>query len=93
MAKRLFALSESPVRGFASLLSASTKQEIFAVAAIKRSVRISLIAVGAGPDFSRGTETQSSRLLQRLNLEWAWHLATSPTRLSGRYLRCAFLFV
>ena len=69
------------------------KQEIFAAAAMKRSAGISFIAVGAGLDFIAGTQTRSPQLLQRLNLEWAWRLATNPKRLGGRYLRCAILFV
>ena len=69
------------------------KQEIFAAKAMKRTAGIAFVAVGAGLDFIAGTQTRSPMLLRRLNLEWAWRLATNPKRLGLRYLRCAILFV
>lgn len=70
------------------------KQEIFcarAVSALETS-GICFLPIGAGLDFLAGTQRRSPKLLQKLNLEWAWRLANDPRRLFKRYFLCALLF-
>lgn len=52
--------------------------------------RSSVIAVGAGVGLAVGMERRASPRVQRLQLEWAWRMATDPRRLTRRYLlQCA----
>jgi N-acetylglucosaminyldiphosphoundecaprenol N-acetyl-beta-D-mannosaminyltransferase len=44
-----------------------------------------LIGVGAAFDFHAGLKRQAPRAIQRSGLEWAFRLATEPTRLWRRY--------
>lgn len=67
-------------------------QEIFAAAAMKRTVGVAFVAVGAGLDFIAGTQIRCPPLLRQLNLEWLWRFGSDPRRLGGRYMRCAVLF-
>ena len=69
------------------------RQENLSARAIAKTWGICFLPIGAGLDFVAGTQTRSPKSLQRLNLEWAWRLALDPTRLLGRYLRCAILFL
>ncbi|MGI8685495.1 MAG: WecB/TagA/CpsF family glycosyltransferase [Acidimicrobiales bacterium] len=45
-----------------------------------------LVAVGAAFDFNAGVKRQAPRLLRDHGLEWAFRLATEPSRLWRRYL-------
>jgi len=67
-------------------------QEIFAATAMQRTSNVAYAAVGAGLDFIAGTQTRCPPLLRQLNLEWLWRLSSDPSRLGGRYSRCAILF-
>ncbi len=69
------------------------KQELFAAFAANRTHGIGFACIGGGLDFLAGTQTRCPRLLQQLNLEWAWRMATNPRRLGVRYLLCVALFV
>ena len=44
------------------------------------------LCIGASVDFLVGRQTRAPRAVQRLGMEWAWRLATSPRRLARRYL-------
>ena len=69
------------------------KQELFAAFAANRTHSIGFACIGGGLDFLAGTQTRCPRILQQLNLEWAWRMVTHPRRLGLRYLRCGALFV
>lgn len=42
--------------------------------------------VGGTIDFLAGEQTRAPRWMRRAGVEWLWRMATSPRRLSGRYL-------
>lgn len=44
------------------------------------------LCIGASLDFITGEQRRAPRLLQQLNLEWAYRLASDPARLWRRYL-------
>lgn len=44
------------------------------------------LCIGASVEFLVGRQTRAPRAVQRLGMEWAWRLATSPRRLARRYL-------
>jgi exopolysaccharide biosynthesis WecB/TagA/CpsF family protein len=44
------------------------------------------LCIGASLDFLAGAQTRAPGVLQRAGLEWAFRLATHPTRLARRYL-------
>lgn len=67
------------------------KQELFAARAVERGVPVVFLGIGAALDFLAGTQVRAPRLVQRMGLEWAWRLASSPRRLAARYAQCAVL--
>lgn len=66
-------------------------QEVFAAQALAGVEGVAFICVGAGLDFIAGKQVRCPTILQRLNLEWAWRVCLNPSRLAGRYVRCALL--
>jgi N-acetylglucosaminyldiphosphoundecaprenol N-acetyl-beta-D-mannosaminyltransferase len=44
------------------------------------------LCIGASVDFVLGDRPRAPRWVQRLNLEWAFRLASEPARLWRRYL-------
>lgn len=67
------------------------KQELLAARAVARGVPVVFVGVGAALDFLAGAQVRAPRSLQRAGLEWAWRLASSPRRLTLRYVKCAVL--
>ena len=67
------------------------KQEMFADRMFSRHPGIGFLCIGAALDFVTGGQKRAPLLAQRIGLEWLWRLATNPTRLFGRYARCALL--
>jgi N-acetylglucosaminyldiphosphoundecaprenol N-acetyl-beta-D-mannosaminyltransferase len=67
-------------------------QELFALRALSETSGVAFVAVGAGLDFLAGSRVRCPRILQRMNLEWAWRLFNEPRRLGLRYAQCAVLF-
>lgn len=67
------------------------KQEIFAARAVARGVKTGFVCVGAALDFIAGEQSRAPLFMQKHGLEWLWRLASSPRRLTWRYLSCALL--
>jgi len=68
-------------------------QERFSTRAMMLVQGVCFLGVGASLDFLSGKQRRAPRLLQILNLEWAWRLVNNPHRLWLRYARCGLLFV
>jgi exopolysaccharide biosynthesis WecB/TagA/CpsF family protein len=64
------------------------KQELFAAAMARRHPDIGFVCIGAALDFIAGVKPRAPRFMQRHGLEWAWRLASEPSRMAGRYARC-----
>lgn len=45
------------------------------------------LCVGGTIDFLAGEQTRAPRIVRRLGVEWAWRIATHPSRLAKRYLK------
>jgi N-acetylglucosaminyldiphosphoundecaprenol N-acetyl-beta-D-mannosaminyltransferase len=69
------------------------RQELFAARAIGRTSGICFLPIGAGLDFIAETQIRCPRLLQRMQLEWAWRLALDPARLWKRYAQCVLVLI
>ena len=67
------------------------KQEIFAIRAQAEMPECGFLCIGAGLDFISGAQTRAPALVRKLALEWAWRMLANPSRLAGRYARCAAL--
>ena len=50
------------------------------------------VCVGQAMRYEAGLATRAPRLMQRLDLEWAWRLAHEPRRLARRYVSAGFGF-
>ena len=61
------------------------KQDV-EVARLAASLPVVALAVGAAFDFLAGTKAQAPAWIQRAGLEWAFRLASEPTRLGRRYV-------
>lgn len=66
-------------------------QERFSAHAVGLTEGVGFMGVGAALDFFSGRQKRAPRIVQSLNLEWAWRLISNPRRLWLRYVRCAFL--
>lgn len=69
------------------------RQEVFAAKAIEQTSGICFLPIGAGLDFIAETQVRSPKLLQRMQLEWAWRLALDPARLWKRYAQCVLVLI
>ena len=67
------------------------KQEIFADAMVQRFPQVGFICIGAALDFLSGHQKRAPKLMQRLNVEWMWRMASDPRRLAVRYGSCALV--
>lgn len=67
------------------------KQELFAARARAKGVKCGFVCIGAALDFIAGEQVRAPRIMQAMNLEWLWRLATNPRRLAARYGECAWL--
>jgi exopolysaccharide biosynthesis WecB/TagA/CpsF family protein len=67
-------------------------QEAFAMRALAETSGVGLLAIGAGLEYVAGAQVRCPRILQKMNLEWAWRLMNDPRRLWLRYAQCALLF-
>lgn len=65
------------------------KQEAFAARGRELAPKVGFTSIGAGLDFLARKQNRAPEWMRRMSLEWLWRLATNPTRLSGRYLKCA----
>ena len=65
------------------------KQELFCDRMASLHPHIGYLGIGAALDFLSGEQHRAPRVLQNSGLEWAWRLATNPSRMAGRYARCA----
>jgi len=68
-------------------------QEIFSAWAIDQTTGIAFLPVGGSLDFIAGTQVRAPKLLQILNLEWAWRLMLNPRRFGLRYFRSIIVLV
>lgn len=68
------------------------KQDV-EVARLASSLPVTALAVGAAFDFLAGTKAQAPAWVQRSGLEWAFRLASEPTRLGRRYVWGNTVFV
>ncbi|MBR2536969.1 MAG: WecB/TagA/CpsF family glycosyltransferase [Hyphomicrobium sp.] len=68
------------------------KQEIFANYARSKGLKCCFVCVGAALDFVAGKQLRAPAVLRNHGMEWAWRLATNPSRLSKRYAECAGMF-
>ncbi len=73
------------------VLLGAPKQELFSDRMASRYPGLGFLCVGAALDFVAGDQKRAPLLVQKMNLEWAWRLATNPRRLAIRYARCAAL--
>ncbi|HEY7231038.1 MAG TPA: WecB/TagA/CpsF family glycosyltransferase [Pseudolabrys sp.] len=67
-------------------------QEIFSAWAVDQTTGIAFLPVGGALDFIAGTQLRAPKLIQNMNLEWAWRLALNPRRLALRYIRSMIVF-
>ena len=63
-----------------------TPKQDHEVRRLAASLPVVAMAVGAAFDFLAGTKAQAPVWMQRSGLEWAFRLASEPTRLGRRYL-------
>lgn len=72
---------------YSILAVGSPQQELLAYRMARLGTATGIgLCVGASLDFLTGRQTRAPRLLQRLSLEWAYRLLSSPGRLWRRYL-------
>ena len=67
------------------------KQEIFAARGVARGIPCGFVCIGAGLDFLVGEQVRAPMFMQKIGMEWFWRLASNPTRMAGRYARCALV--
>jgi exopolysaccharide biosynthesis WecB/TagA/CpsF family protein len=67
------------------------KQELLAARALDLVPGCGFASVGAGIDFIAGAQTRAPVWVRKIAMEWAWRLASNPTRLFKRYAQCAAL--
>ena len=49
---------------------------------------VAMVCIGAGLDFIGGKEQRAPHFAQAYGLEWLWRWASSPRRLTARYIDC-----
>ncbi len=69
------------------------KSEVFVEQERARLPPCWAVCVGQAMRYEAGLSTRAPRLMQRLDLEWAWRLAHEPRRLTGRYVSAGFGFI
>ncbi len=69
------------------------KSEVFVDLERARLPACWAVCVGQAMRYEAGLATRAPRLMQRLDLEWAWRLAHEPRRLARRYVSAGFGFV
>ncbi len=67
------------------------KQESFAATGRRVVPEIGFASIGAGLDFFAGTQKRAPVWARRIAMEWLWRMAMNPSRLAGRYLKCALI--
>ncbi|ACB96228.1 WecB/TagA/CpsF family glycosyltransferase [Beijerinckia indica] len=72
----------------AFLAFGAPKQEVFSHRAAQHVSGMALLSIGAGLDFLSGHQLRAPDLIRKLNLEWAWRLASNPRRFARRYADC-----
>lgn len=77
--------------GLTLLALGAPRQETFAARGRAALPGMGFASIGASLDFLAGTQTRAPRLVRRFALEWLWRMLSNPTRLAGRYARCALL--
>lgn len=68
------------------------KQEIFSNYARSKGLTCCFVCVGAALDFVARKQVRAPAAFRDYGLEWAWRLATNPSRLGKRYAECAVMF-
>lgn len=66
-------------------------QERFSAHAMELTRGVGFMGVGASLDFFSGRQQRAPKLVQSLNMEWAWRLFSNPRRLWLRYAKCGAL--
>lgn len=75
--------------GLVFLALGAPKQERLAARGRVRHPRLGFVSIGAGLDFLAGHQRRAPWLVRRMALEWLWRATSNPSRLAGRYARCA----
>jgi exopolysaccharide biosynthesis WecB/TagA/CpsF family protein len=68
------------------------KQEVFSERMAQRHPGVGFVCIGAALDFIAGEKPRAPVFFQNNGLEWAWRLGSEPSRMAGRYARCAGVF-
>ena len=68
------------------------KQEIWVHRHRERIDALAALCVGATIDFLAGEKARAPLWMRKARLEWVHRMLSEPRRLSGRYLRCAWIF-
>jgi N-acetylglucosaminyldiphosphoundecaprenol N-acetyl-beta-D-mannosaminyltransferase len=68
------------------------KQEIFVHRYRQRIAAPVALCVGATIDFLAGEKARAPLWMRKAHLEWVHRMLSEPRRLTGRYLRCAWIF-
>lgn len=69
------------------------KSEVFVEQERARLPACWAVCVGQAMRYEAGLATRAPRLMQKLDLEWAWRLAHEPRRLARRYVSAGFGFI
>ena len=64
------------------------RQEVFSARCLDELQGTGMLCIGAALDFIAGTQTRAPSVAQKVGLEWAWRMLSSPRRLGPRYARC-----
>lgn len=88
-ATRLLRLLKTAQIGLCFLALGAPKQEVLAARGRTLAPHVGFASIGAGLDFLAGTQNRAPDWVQRLALEWAWRMMSSPRRLVPRYWACA----
>lgn len=90
-AARMLGLLETAGIGLCFLALGAPKQEMLAARGRTLAPHVGFASIGAGLDFLAGHQTRAPDWVQRLAMEWAWRMLSSPRRLVPRYWACAKL--
>lgn len=87
-AARILRLMEASEIGLCLIALGAPKQEIFAARGRSLAPHVGFASIGAGLDFLAGTQNRAPDWVQRIAMEWAWRMLSSPRRLVPRYWAC-----
>lgn len=77
--------------GLTFLALGAPKQERLAARGRELAPHVGFASIGAGLDFLAGTQVRAPAWAQKIAMEWAWRMLSSPKRMVPRYWACAKL--